>query len=309
MKPALLLASAVLISVSLSYAVVRTCPATRAPADPGAAEAKEEMARISRTLSDVEDRDRALAEDVKQLREELAVRANGGTRVPEGAIEAAVARAVASHRESAGASGEAADGATSATKSDGTPPFDLQSAFRDLCTPGLSRDERMAKWKAIADAGKLDEMVALFEQFAKDHPDDPMAHVDLGGAYLQKVFKAGSNGPEAGKWAIKADQAFDAALAVDDHCWDARFSKAVSLSFWPPVFGKQNEAINNFQILTDQQASQPSDPKFAQTWLLLGNMYQQTGRMDQALATWQKGLALFPGNDALQSQIASAQGH
>jgi len=122
------------------------------------------------------------------------------------------------------------------------------------------------------------------------------------------VFKAG-NGPEAGIWATKADKAFDAALAVDDHCWDARFSKAVSLSFWPPVFGKQGEAIKNFEVLTEQQASQPSDPKFAQTWLLLGNMYQQTGRMDQALATWQKGLALFPGNEALQAQIASAQGH
>jgi cytochrome c-type biogenesis protein CcmH/NrfG len=42
------------------------------------------------------------------------------------------------------------------------------------------------------------------------------------------------------------------------------------------------------------------------TWLLLGNMYQQTGRMDQALATWKHGLELFPGNEALQSQIANA---
>jgi len=308
MKPALLLASAVLLSVPLSYAVVRVCPATHPDANAATSAVREEMAGITKSLADAEERERALAEDVRKLREELAVRSNGSTRVPEGEIEAAVARAVAAHRDAAADASESTGSATSAPKNDATPAFDMQTAFQELSKPGLTRDERLAKWKAVADAGKLDEMVALFEQFAKDHPDDPRAHVDLGGAYLQKVFKAG-NGPEAGSWATKADKAFDAALAVDDHCWDARFSKAVSLSFWPPVFGKQGEAIKNFEVLTEQQASQSSDPKFAQTWLLLGNMYQQTGRMDQALATWQKGLALFPGNEALQAQIASAQGH
>ncbi len=304
MKPALLLVSAVLLSVSLSYAVVRICPATHARAESAPAATADDVARLARSLSDAEERERALVEDVRKLREEMAVRSSGSTRVPEGEIEAAVARAVAAHRDAAASAGETPQAPSSASKSAAEPAFDMQSAFRDLTVPGLSREERLAKWKEIAEAGKLDEMVALFEQYAKDHPESPMAHVDLGGAYLQKVFKAG-NGPEAGIWATKADKAFDAALSVDDHCWDARFSKAVSLSFWPPVFGKQSEAIKNFEVLTEQQG-QGSEPKYAQTWLLLGNMYQQTGRMDQALATWKHGLELFPGNEALQSQIANA---
>ena len=90
---------------------------------------------------------------------------------------------------------------------------------------------------------------------------------------------------------------------------DARFSKAISLSFWPPVFGKQTEAINNFEILAAQQAQQPQEPKFAQTWLLLGNVYQQIGKSEQALAAWQKGLSIFPDNAQLLQQIANAQGH
>jgi tetratricopeptide (TPR) repeat protein len=304
MKPALLLASAVLLSVTLSYGVVRLCPVTHA-STPSAS--PEEVSRIARSLADAEDRERALAEEIRKLREDLAVRSSAGTRVPEGEIEAAVARAFAAHRDAASSAAEAAPGVTIASKETTPKPFDAKAAFEELTAPGLSHEERMAKWKAIADAGKLDEMVALFEQYAKDHPESALAQVDLGGAYLQKVFKAG-NGPEAGVWATKADQAFDTALSVDDHCWDARFSKAVSLSFWPPVFGKQNEAIKHFEILTEQQA-QGSDTKFAQTWLLLGNMYQQTGRGEQAMATWQKGLALFPGNAALQEQIANAQGH
>jgi tetratricopeptide (TPR) repeat protein len=305
MKTALLLASTVLLSVVLSYSVVRICPATHPRDDAAPAATADDVARLARALSDAEERGRALAEDVKKLREEMAVRSSSSTRVPEGEIEAAVARAVAAHRDTAASAPEAEAAASSSAKPAAEPVFDMQSAFRDLCVPGMSREERMAKWKAVADAGKLDEMVALFEQYAKEHPESPMAQVELGGAYLQKVFKAG-NGPEAGIWATKADKSFDAALAVDDHCWDARFSKAVSLSFWPAVFGKQNEAIKNFEVLTEQQG-QGNEPKYAQTWLLLGNMYQQTGRMDQALATWKHGLELFPGNESLQAQIANAQ--
>ena len=305
MKPAILLVSAVVLSVSLSYAVARVCPRSSNAEAATSADA-EELSRLGRGLAEAEERERALAEELRKLREEIAVRSSSGTRVPEGEIEAAVARAVAAHREAGSTLGEAAAGEANASPTPAAgKAFDAQAAFEELTAPGLSEEQRQEKWKALADAGKLDEMVALFEKYAKDHPDSPMAHVELGGAYLQKVFQAG-NGPEAGVWAVKADKSFDSALGVDDHCWEARFSKAVSLSFWPPVFGKQNEAIKHFEILTEQQA-QGSDPKFAQTWLLLGNMYQQTGRMDQALATWQKGLQLFLGNASLLEQIANAQ--
>jgi tetratricopeptide (TPR) repeat protein len=223
--------------------------------------------------------------------------------VPSGEIEEAVARAM---KQQAAAQDSQAAGAADPAHAGGK--FDARAAFEELLGSKLSRDAKMAKWKAIAAAGGLDEVVAMFEEYAKEHPGSAGAQVELGGAYLQKVFKAG-NGPEAGVWATKADKAFDAALAIDDHSWDARFSKAVSLSFWPPVFGKQTEAIRNFEVLLDQQADQPSDPKFAQSWLFLGNLYQQLGKMDQAVAIWQKGLASFPDNAALQQQIANAQGH
>jgi tetratricopeptide (TPR) repeat protein len=301
MKPILILSLAAILSASISFAVVRcagSCAAAPAPAV-GA----EDVARLSRALADSEARQAALAKSVEDLRAGLALRSSQDSRVPMGDIEGAVNRALAQQREATPASEAAAKEKPAAAKA-----FDLHAAVQELQAPGLTREEKMAKWKAIADAGALDDAVAMFEQYAREHPGSAAAQVELGGAYLQKVFKAG-NGPEAGVWATKADQAFDAGLAVDDHNWDARFSKAVSLSFWPPVFGKQTEAINHFEILAAQQAQQTSEPKFAQTWLLLGNMYQQLGKADQALATWQKGLALFPGNESLQQQIANAHSH
>ncbi len=301
MKPILILSIAAILSASISFAVAR-CSSSACAAAPASAVGAEEVARLSRALAESESRQAALAKSLEDLRADLALRTSQDARVPMGEIESAVGRALAAQRGA-----EPAPDAVAAPAA-ASKAFDLHAAFQDLLAPGLSRDEKMAKWKAIADAGALDDAVAMFEQYAREHPDSAAAQVELGGAYLQKVFKAG-NGPEAGVWATKADKAFDAGLAVDDHNWDARFSKAVSLSFWPPVFGKQTEAINHFEILAAQQAQQSPEPKFAQTWLLLGNLYQQIGKSDQALDSWQKGLAMFPGNAQLEQQIANAQSH
>jgi tetratricopeptide (TPR) repeat protein len=110
-------------------------------------------------------------------------------------------------------------------------------------------------------------------------------------------------GIEAGQWAMKADSTFDSILKANPENWDARFTKAVSYSFWPPMFGKQQAAIDNFEILVSQQANQTPDPKFAQTHLLLGNLYYQTGQGDKAKEAWSNGLAQFPEDAALREQL------
>lgn len=298
MKPILLLPLAVLLSVAASFGVARlvlACPATAVTSGASA----DDLARLAQAIAEIQDRETRLARSIDELRAELAARPSEEARIPVGEIRAEVARAL--EREGASAPAAAADT---------TPPavFDAKAAFEALLGPDVDWDASQEKWKAIDAAGGLDLVVAMFEQYAKDHPESADAQVQLGEAYLQKVFRAG-NGPESGTWAIKADQSFDKALAIDDHSWDARFTKAVSLSFWPPVFGKSSEAIKHFEVLVEQQAGQPSQPQFAQTWLLLGNMYQQGGNPAQALATWQGGLALFPGDAGLQQQIQNAQGH
>jgi tetratricopeptide (TPR) repeat protein len=266
-----------------------------------------DIAALSRAVADLRADQARIQKSIDDERAELAARPRSDGRLPVGEIDAAVQRALAQHGERAA---ETADSASEAAvaKTSVKGSLDLASALRDLTSRQLSADQRQAIWKQLADAGQLDAMIALMEQRAKDDPQNSMAQLDLGRAYLQKIFKVG-NGPEAGVWGTKADKAFDAALAVDDHNWDARFAKAVSLSFWPPMLGKQNEAIKNFEVLADQQASQPAKPEFAQTYYFLGNMYTQTGDKAKALAAWQQGLSLYPGNAQLEAQIANAQGH
>lgn len=290
-----------LIFVSLAAAALGVFLAmqlrSNEPSARASAAAPDDVARIARSLEALEKKTNDLSKGLDELRMSGATRDTLGARVPLGDIDAAVARAVGSRGESPAAAPEAK-----------AKKLDAKTAYQQLASFEGTWDERQALWKEITDAGMLDEVVLLFEARAKEQPNDPAAQVDAGKAYLQKVQSA-SNGPERGLWANKADKSFDAALAIDDRNWEARFQKAVSLSFWPPLFGKQNEAISNFETLIQQQEHQPNQGSFAETHLWLGNLYQQSGKTDKAIAAWQKGLQLFPDNEALKKQIATAQAH
>jgi tetratricopeptide (TPR) repeat protein len=184
-------------------------------------------------------------------------------------------------------------------------PLTVASAFAALTAKGATWEDREALWKRIREAGLLDAVVAEFERRAKEAPSDPQIQTELGEAYLKKTEEVGQTA-EAGTWATKADRAFDKALELDPEHWEARFVKAMALSFWPAVFGKQTEAIKHFETLVAQQERQAPRAGFDDTYLMLGNMYQQMGKADQALGTWQRGLQLFPDNADLRQQIANA---
>jgi tetratricopeptide (TPR) repeat protein len=132
------------------------------------------------------------------------------------------------------------------------------------------------------------------------------SHSQLGQAYIARIAEVGSS-PLAGKYALAADQAFDRALTTDPEHLSARFHKAVALSFWPPVFGKQGAAIAQFEQLVGRQARLTARPSFAETHLLLGNLYEQTGQREKAIAAWQQGATLFPGHTGLAQQLELAQ--
>ncbi|MDA0667661.1 MAG: hypothetical protein O3A95_06675 [Planctomycetota bacterium] len=125
----------------------------------------------------------------------------------------------------------------------------------------------------------------------------------LGYAYLQPIIRGGVAGMDAGKWSMKADGIYDQVLAADSENWDARFSKAISYSFWPPMFGKQPEAIRHFEILVGQQENQVANSQFSQTHLLLGNLYEQQGNHEKAMAAWQVGYDRFPDDANLRKQL------
>jgi tetratricopeptide (TPR) repeat protein len=275
-------------------------PAPVEAAGPDLSRLEESLARLAREQQ-------ALATALEELRADIAMRPAPEARVQAedaGALDAAVARWMEKRGNGAA---QPAGKVTGQPAEEALDEISLDAAIAKLLDPKLDDAARQRLWKEYADRGLTDALVAEFEARVERDPTNPDLRAELGGAYLQKIFELGTSGPMTGVWAMKADKAFDSALELDPEHWDARFDKAVSLSFWPPIFGKQKEAIHHFEKLIEQQSAQAQEPKFANTHLLLGNMYQQAGDMQKAVAAWNAGLSLFPGNEALKKQIALAQ--
>lgn len=244
----------------------------------------------------------ALREAISDMQRQLDVVASG-SRAAAGVDQADIAAAVAAYlSENPDLVAEAA-AATGAAKVE--EPKTAADFMGLLAEAGELESTQL--WGQIVAAGLDGEILALFKAAADAAPGDPDVQLALGNAYLGRTQEAGSS-PLAGKYATLADQALDAALEADPEHWEARFTKAAALSFWPPVFGKQPEAIRNFEILVGQQAGLAPSEEHASTHLLLGNMYQQSGMQDKALAAWRAGLSIFPDNADLQSQIALLEG-
>ena len=230
--------------------------------------------------------------------------------IDEGDIRAALERWRGAHPAESAAAGGKARPVQPATRSR-AGELDLAAVpmpelVRVLSGEGLTNLERQQLFQKLREVGRIDEYVAAIEQLAAADPTDPDLEVALGHAYLQKLFGVGHT-PEAGEWAMKSDAAFDRALELDDQNWAARFSKAVSLSNWPPFLGRGPEAIAHFERLLEQQATLPRRDEFALTYLFLGNMQQASGEREKAIATWKAGLGVFPNMEELRRAVELAE--
>jgi hypothetical protein len=176
-----------------------------------------------------------------------------------------------------------------------------------LVSPQASFDQKQAAWKKLKDAGKMDEAITELEQRAAANPQSAEYPATLGQAYLQKASTI-QEIPDQGILAMKADKSFDAALQLDPKNWEARFTKAVAMSYWPPQLNKGQEVIDHFTQLIEQQEAQPPQPQFAATYLWLGDHYQKTGKSDYARATWQCGAERFPADASLKQRLAQPAG-
>lgn len=256
--------------------------------------AEESAQQLTQAISDL----RAEVQDLKKRSELAQV---GGARMEAGVSDEAIARAIAAYFENAGNAPTELAALDTESKALGSADdiAQLLAEADDLASVGL--------WKRIVEEGRDAEVLAHFKALADANPNDPEAQLELGQAYLGRTQEAGAS-PLAGKYATLADDALNAALEADPEHWEARFTKAVALSFWPPVFGKQAEAIQEYETLVGQQSGLAPTKDHAQTHLLLGNMYHQTGQSDKALAAWRAGLELFPDNADLASQIAILTG-
>jgi tetratricopeptide (TPR) repeat protein len=182
----------------------------------------------------------------------------------------------------------------------------LSQTVETLVSAQASHDQKQDAWKYLGDAGKLDQAIAELEKRIAGDPSNAVSTAALGHAYLHKCGTI-KDVREQGILAMQADKMFDTSLGLDASNWDARFMKAVALSYWPPMLNKGDEVIQHFTTLIEQQEAQAPQPHFAETYAWLGDQYQKANRADDAKTIWQRGITLFPANEKLRTKLASAQ--
>ena len=205
-------------------------------------------------------------------------------------LAAAIAAYMAQH------GGQLADAA--ATKDGAGKGFDLKKDLKSLL--GTSYWENTAAWKRAFEAGEMDEVIKEMEALANASPNDTQSQMDLANAYMAYLQMDNS------KWdlSMKADQQFDKVLDIDENHWEARFTKAMSYTFWPDFLGKKKEAIGHFETLVAQQEAMPVQDHQAQTYLFLGNMLAERDPT-RAREIWQKGMTRHPNSDELRQKLGN----
>jgi tetratricopeptide (TPR) repeat protein len=182
----------------------------------------------------------------------------------------------------------------------------IHQAVDDLlhAKSGLDKHNLFAQ---LVKSGQIDAVIAELQQRAAGNTTDPEIPTTLGEAILNKVRDMHDNGTgdynQMGILAMQADQSFNSALKMDPQNWEAQFVKNSSMVYWPANPEVDNQVVANLSKLIDQQGTMPSQPQFAQTYVVLGNEYQKLGQTDKAQATWQVGLQQFPNDPTLQKKV------
>jgi hypothetical protein len=176
-------------------------------------------------------------------------------------------------------------------------------AVDTIVSPQSSHQQRRDVWKQLREAGKLDQAIADLEQRVATDPRSAECAAALGQAYLQKCGTI-KDVREQGILAMQADKVFDTALSLDTANWEARFTKAVGMSYWPAQLNKGMEVIEQFHALIQDQETQTPEPQFARSYAWLGDQYKKAGQPDYAIQVWQRGAAMtitMPRRDALSN--------
>ncbi len=172
-----------------------------------------------------------------------------------------------------------------------------------MVSPHSTYAQRQAALKQLQDSGRLADAAAEMERLKASDTNNALYPTALGQTLLRMCATTTDVRSQA-IWAMTADGDFETALNLDPSNWEARYTKAVAMSYWPANLNKGGEVIQQFNILMGQQEQQAPQPQFAQTYEWLGKQYQKAGQTDAAQQVWQRGASLYPDNQPLQNLLA-----
>ncbi len=170
----------------------------------------------------------------------------------------------------------------------------------------LTGEQVSSLWNLLPGSGREDAAIAALKAYAAAHPDDPDAQYAVGVALISKLVGGQVSFLEQGALSSQADAAFGKALALDESHFDARYSRAVSLTFWPDAFGKGPDAIREFEFLRERHRADAGIPTMESVYANLVVQYRKAGNAEKAAEVLKEGLATFPDSETLKKFLGDA---
>ena len=122
------------------------------------------------------------------------------------------------------------------------PPASVEAiafaaAVDTLTSVRATHAEKQAALKQLQDSGRLADAAAELEQRKSADPQNALYPTALGQAYL-RLCATTTDVRQQAIWGMTADADFETALNLDPSNWDARFTRAVAMSYWPDTLNK-----------------------------------------------------------------------
>jgi len=192
--------------------------------------------------------------------------------------------------------------ATVAEQPEETELVEFDELRRRVMEGKATPDEATRFWELAKTSDTLPAIIGRLEAAVAASPDDTVARLRLGRAFVAKLYTV-PNGPARGAWAAKAETQWDEVLKRDAGNWEARFSTAFSYSQWPAMFGKGPAAVEHLETLVLQQESRAPLDRDTAVYHLLADLHQKAGRPESALQALKVGAARHPTDERLQAAV------
>jgi hypothetical protein len=177
---------------------------------------------------------------------------------------------------------------------------------RQILRQGMAPDAVQRLFADARAARSADALLRTLEALVEENPLDSAAHCLLARGCIEALITE-PDFIKKGDLARRADAEFVEALRLDPASWEANFSRASALMWWPEPLGKTPEAIGGFERALELQAGSAAQPRYADTYAQLASLYTKVAMPDKAVALLAEGLRIFPGNEELKKQLEVLQ--
>jgi tetratricopeptide (TPR) repeat protein len=144
--------------------------------------------------------------------------------------------------------------------------------------------------------------LALVKKLRRQSPKDARLLM-VAGSLNAIVGSYSQSSREQYRYYSDAMALYEAALALDETLWDARYGLATGYATDTSAASLKIAESHFLKLLQQQESTTATSSRFVLPYTGLGDMYRQQGRDEDARRIWQRGVKHFPRNQHLVERL------